>query len=340
MFGFEHGYGRMHGTTTSATESLTTVYTPTATNAIAEFKTGCGFRRDSTCVFKAKWQLTSTVGGKVKIGLSDAIALPAGGTGTATTRYNVVQTGTGHLEMNGTISRMGIRFLAGHALLGEAVTEVTVKFRKYGTPTGNATVGIRKSSDGTLVTLGTFTPGSFGSGEQTTTISAPSNSYIMLANDRVTVEFTPGDTNGIELDQDDTAYPANTTSQEWTGSAWTDTSGNTAIAMIVKGSAGGGTSGNTPLNNNNGIMVHGHIGTHTNYRVARNNAAAAQTEEDSTKALANTAAHTLEININGTNCIVTLDGTAFTYTTIVPATTTPMAFFMHIETESAARERS
>jgi hypothetical protein len=81
-------------------------------------------------------------------------------------------------------------------------------------------------------------------------------------------------------------------------------------------------------------MLHGTIGTHTNYRVARNNGGASQTEEDSTKALANTTAHTAEFNINSTNCAVTIDGTTFTYTTTIPATTTAMAFFLHIETET------
>jgi hypothetical protein len=331
MFGFAHTYGRLHGTSTSSTESLTTIFTPSSTNAVAEFKTGCGFRRDSTCVFKAKWQLTTSVGGKIKIGLSDAATLPAGGSGSQNTRYNLSQNSSGHLEFDGSISRRSVRFDAGASGLGEAVTEVTVRFRKYGSPSGTATVGIRKNSDGTLATLGTFTPSSFGSGEQEATISAPSNSYIMLTNDRVSVEFAPNGTDGIELDENDTGT-SGYTSQEWTGS-WVTSN---HMGMLIKCSAGGGTSGNTPLNNANGVMVHGTIGTHTNYRVARNNGTAAQTEEDSTKPLSNTTAHTLEIQINSTNCIVIIDGTTFTYTTTIPATTTAMSWFMHLETEAAA----
>lgn len=333
MLGFASTYNRLHGTTNSDSESVTQIFTPVLTNNIAEFKTGCGFRRDSTCVFKVKWALTSSAGGKVKIGLSDATALPAGGAGTATTRYDVNQNSADHTEFDGGISRLAVRFDSGAPGLGEPVTEVVVRFRKYGIPSGSATVGIRKNSDGTLVTLGTFTPNSFGSGEQTTTISAPSNSYNMVTSDRVSVEFPSNSTDGLELDED-TNSVSNFTSQSWNGSSWSSV--GDSLGLRIKTSSGGGASGNTPLNNANGIMLHGTIGTHTNYRVARNNGGATQTEQDSTKLLANTTVHTAEFNINASNCVVTIDTTAFTYTTTIPATTTAMAFWLHIETESAA----
>lgn len=335
MMGFAHNYGRLHGSTNSSSESVTTLYTPSSTNAIAEFKTGTGFRRDSTCVFKAKWQLTSSAGGKVKIGLSDAATLPAGGSGTATTRYDVVQLGGSHLEFGqgNSVSQAGVRFDAGASGLGEAVTEVTVRFRKYGTPSGNATVRVRRDSDNSIqATLGTFTPNSFGSGEQEAVVSASSNTYTMISGDIVSVDFPSNSTDGIELDQSSNSSPSGYTSRQYEGS-WA--AADATIGMRIRCSSGGGTSGNTPLNNSNGVMVHGTIGTHTNYRVARNNGSASQTEEDSTKALANTTTHTLEIQINTTNCVVIIDGTTFTYTTTVPSTTTSLAWFMHLETESA-----
>jgi hypothetical protein len=334
MMGLASSYSRLHGITNSASESMTQIFTSASTNAIAEFKTGCGFRRDSTCVFKFKWALTSAAGGKVKIGLSSATALPAGGSGSQTTRYNVTQNSASHSEFDSGVTRQVVRFDAGASGLGEAVTEVIVRFRKYGTPSGNVTVNIRKGSDDTVAsTIGTFTPNSFGSGEQTATVSNLSNSYSMVSGDRMSIEFPSNATDGVELDEDTGASPSGYTSQYYTGSYG---SAGITIACQIKCSAGGGTSGNTPLNNASGIMLHGTIGTHTNYRVARNAGSASQTEEDSTKALANTTLHTGEININSTNCVVTIDGTSFTYTTTVPATTTAMAFFMHIESESAA----
>lgn len=335
MLGFYHKYFRVGGSTSSASESVTEIYSDAGTGQYAEFKTAYGFRRDSTCVFKVKWKLVTSATCKVKIGLADVAQLPTGGTGSQTTRYDVAQNGGQHLEFDG-ISRAGIRFDASASGLGQPVTEVVVRFRKYGSPSGSATVGVRKASDGTLVTLGSFTPNSFGSGEQTTTISASSNSYNMTTNDVVVVEFPDNASNGIELDQDESASsPSGYTSREWNGSTWATTA--YIIAMKISTTSGGGTSGDTPLAANaNGIMLHGTVGTHTNYRVARNNGAASQTEEDSTKALANTTLHTAEFNLNSTNCQVIIDGTTFTYTTVVPATTTAMAFFMHIESATNA----
>lgn len=335
MLGFSGKYYRVGGSTSSASESITEIYSDAGTGQYAEFKTAYGFRRDSTCVFKVKWKLTTSATCKVKIGLADVAQLPTGGAGTQTTRYDVSQLNNQHLEFDG-ISRAGIRFDASASGLGQPVTQVVVRFRKYGSPSGNATVGVRKASDGTLVTLGTFTPNSFGSGEQTTTINAPSNNYNMATNDVVTVEFPDNATDGIELDQDDTSSsPSGYTSREWNGSTWATTA--YIIAMKISTTSGGGTSGDTPLAANaNGIMLHGTVGTHTNYRVARNNGAASQTEEDSTKALANTTLHTAEFNLNSTNCQVIIDGTTFTYTTVVPSTSTAMAFFMHIESATSA----
>jgi hypothetical protein len=339
MMGLHKRYFRVHGTTTSASESVTNFYADSGTAQITEIKTACGFRRDSSCVFKAKWQLTSSAGCKVKIGLSDATDLPAGGSGQGASviRYDVSQSGSGHLEFDGP-TRFGVRFDAGASGLNEAVTEVVVRFRKYGTPSGSATVGIRKNSDGTLISLGTFTPNSFGSGEQTATISAPSNTYLMVTSDRVSVEFPSDATDGMELDEDDTGGShTGYTCQSFTGSTWsTESSG---IGMRIKTAPSTpGNLGDTPLINANGVMVHGTIGTHTNYQVARNNAAATQTTADSGIALANTTAHTVEFNLNSTNIVVTLDGTAFTYTTVIPGITTPMAFWMHIESTAAAEK--
>jgi len=333
MLGMYWKYFRLAGSTISATESVSEIYTDSGIGQYAEFKTGRGFRRDSTCVFKVKWRLTTASACKVKIGLADLNQLPTGGAGTQTVRYDVAQNSSGHLEFD-SISRAGIRFDAGASGLGQPVTEVVVRFRKAGSPSGSATVGIRKASDGTLVTLGTFTPNSFGSGEQTVTINGSSNSYNMASGDVVSVEFPADSSDMIELDENDGASPSGYSSRTWSGSSWV--AAGATIGMRFSTTAGGGTSGDTPLVNANGIMVHGTVGTHTNYRIARNNAAASQTEEDSTKALANTTTHTAEFNLNSTNCQVIIDGTTFTYTTAIPTTTTPMAFFMHIESATAA----
>lgn len=341
MMGFAPTYSRLYGGTSSASESSTQILSAATTNAIAEFKTGCAFRRDSQCVFKAKWYLTSAASCKVKIGLSDAPLLPAGGSaseGPLTTRYDVNQSSSGHLEMD-TPSRFGVRFDSGASGLNQAVREVTVRWRNYGSPSGSATVGIRKNSDGTLVSLGTFTPGSFGSGERSTTISAPTNTYLMLTNDRVSIEFPANASNGIEIDQDDAASPSGYTSQQWTGSSWS--AADATVAMQIKTvtiSGGGGTSGDTPLANDNGVMVHGTIGTHSNYQIARNNGLASAVVVDSGVPLANTSTHTVVIDLNSTDIKVTLDGNLQTLTTTLPALSTAMGWFMHVEAAAASEK--
>lgn len=337
MLGFKDSYSRIHGTTTSSSESMTTIYTGASANSYAEFKTACGFRRDSTCVFKVKWALTSSAGGKVKIGLSDATNLPTGvGQGASVVRYDVVQSSSGHLEFSGSDSRFGVRFTATASGINEIVTEVLVRFRKYGSPSGNCTVCIRRGTDNVNVaTIGTFAPGSFGTGEQTATVTSTSNTYQMVNGDRVSVEFPPNSTDGMECDEDSAGEPAGYFSENWTGSSWNDLSEGLAIRIKCAAAGSGGTTGDTPLANANGIMVHGTIGTHTNYRVARNAGTATATEDDSTKALANTTAHTVEISINSTNCVVIIDGTTFTYTTAIPATTTAMGLYLHLETATS-----
>ncbi len=345
---FANGVNSVHGTTLTATESVTDIQTGATASDFAEYKTGCGFRRDSNAVFKFKWRMTHSSGFRVKLGLSSATSLPVGaasgaggGYGTPGIRYDVVQSSADHMEMSG-YSRLAVRFNSGAPGLGQAVTEVVVRFRKYGSPSGSATVGIRKASDGTLVSLGTFTPSSFGSGEQVATITpSPASTYLLVVNDRISVEFPDNASDGIELDEDDAGPPSGFTSQGWNGSAWTDTTEAIALrittATYTAPTGGGPAPGDTPLANSaSGIMIHGSTDVHSNYMIGRNSGTTAQATVDSGKPLANTSTHTGEININSTNIIVTLDGTAFTYTANIPATSTAMTFFLHVEASTAA----
>jgi hypothetical protein len=86
--------------------------------------------------------------------VTDLPSLGLPGDGLATF-YNVDlgTTSPGHIQYNG-IGRVGVRFDAGAAGLNTSVKSVWVRFRKYGNPTGNITIGIRKASDDSLVTIG------------------------------------------------------------------------------------------------------------------------------------------------------------------------------------------
>jgi hypothetical protein len=140
----------------------------------------------------------------------------------------------GHIQYTGTVTRTGISFLAGASGLNLSVKSIHVRFRKYGSPVGNIVCGIRKASDGTLVTLGTYPIESFPAGvEQTLIVRLRSNSYLMLTSDRVSIEFPASATDGLEISTNTTDGPVtNYQSQQWTGS-WANTSN--PISITVKG---------------------------------------------------------------------------------------------------------
>lgn len=165
-----------------------------------------------------------------------------GGGGSTETVYNQPITSGNHLEFEGGISRAGVRFNSGNAHLGKVVKSVSVRFRKQGSPGGTASVGIRRASGDAFVSLGTFSPGSFGSGEQVAVINASSNTYAMAANDIVSVEY-PSGSNTIELTYSSSGV-SGFTSLEYDGSWGTfDDGGLTTIAMQIDVSAGGGGGG-------------------------------------------------------------------------------------------------
>ena len=83
-----------------------------------------------------------------------------------TTYYNVdLGASPGHIQYNG-IGRVGVRFDAGAGGLNTSMKSVWVRFRTYGNPMGNITIGIRKASDDSLVTIGTWPVEQFGPQEQ------------------------------------------------------------------------------------------------------------------------------------------------------------------------------
>jgi hypothetical protein len=114
------------------------------------------------------------------------------------TRYNVVGNGN-YLSFNG-IGRAGIRFDSGSASIGSSVKSVLVRGRKYGSPTGNITVNVRKASDDSAVTIGIYPIQNLLTGiESSFVVRLRSNTYNMVLNDLVTVEFPSNATNGLDI---------------------------------------------------------------------------------------------------------------------------------------------
>ncbi len=119
---------------------------------------------------------------------------------------------------------------------------------------------------------------------------------------------------------------------------WSMKQTSSAVIMIglTSGAIPTGTSHDNPLNNLHGIMLTCSQDIETNYQISRNSGSVTQTKVATTIAANTTATHTLEIDMNSTNAIITLDGgTPFTYTTIIPSLTMKLNFYVHVETIGA-----
>lgn len=153
-----------------------------------------------------------------------------------TTKYEVLPDATPtHIQHSGGIGRTAVQFLAGQAIIGQSVKSVWLRFRKYGLPTGPITVYIRKGSDDTVAaTIGTFDIQHFPQNTETelTIRNRFNNTYNMVANDSVSVEFPSNATNGFEITTHSTAgNPTNTTSRSHNGTAWSATTDPLCITI-------------------------------------------------------------------------------------------------------------
>lgn len=94
--------------------------------------------------------------------------------------------------------------------------------------------------------------------------------------------------------------------------------------------SGGGHD--SPLNGASGVFVVWVSDIESTYRVARNGGASTDVDVTTSIAANNTIAHTCEINLNTTDCTVKIDGaTIGTFTTSLPANTTPLYAWLNIE---------
>jgi hypothetical protein len=142
-----------------------------------------------------------------------------------------------HVQHNG-IGRTGLRFETGSAGIGVKVQSVLVRFRKYGAPTGNITVGIRKASDDSLVTIGTWDISALAPAATEHSVSVRNRfnqSYQMVANDIVSIEFPSNATNGFEISTNSVASdPSGYTSRSHNGSVWSSALSD-PLALTIKG---------------------------------------------------------------------------------------------------------
>lgn len=155
------------------------------------------------------------------------------------TFYNMDLDATpGHIAHNG-IGRTGVRFDAGASGIGTPIRSVLVRFRKYGLPTGPITINIRKGTDDTVAaTIGTWNIEHFPAGvEQSIVVrNRQQNTWNMVANDIVSVEFPSNATNGFEISTNsvETNPINNYTSRSHNGTSWNATTSD-PLAIIIKG---------------------------------------------------------------------------------------------------------
>jgi hypothetical protein len=153
-----------------------------------------------------------------------------------TTFYDVSLNATpNHIQYDG-IERVGVRLDSGASAIGLPIKSVWLRFRKYGLPTGPITVNVRKVSDDSAVLIGTFDIQHFPAEvEQSLVIRNRNNTYNMVVNDIVSVEFPSNAVNGLEITTNSVENnPTNYTGRSHNGTSW-----NASIAdplcLIIKG---------------------------------------------------------------------------------------------------------
>ena len=110
---------------------------------------------------------------------------------------------------------------------------------------------------------------------------------------------------------------------------------NTNSTIMIGFSSGTlptGGSHDSPLNTRSGVLITCSLDIESVYQISRNDGGATQTKVATSTSANNTSLHTVEINLNTTNCTVILDGNTYgPYTVEIPALSTPMAAYHHIE---------
>jgi hypothetical protein len=122
----------------------------------------------------------------------------------------------------GTISRTAVKFDTGNTFLGSKPVAITFAFRKIGNPLGVIRTGIRKASDDSFILIAEW-PAEFSkhnaNGIYTVTAEG-GNTYAIVANDKLSIEYSGSATAGIEIAMNpQVVNPTQTaTTQQYAGS--------------------------------------------------------------------------------------------------------------------------
>ena len=114
--------------------------------------------------------------------------------------YLVTGSGTGDMY-DGNDTRLGLVIVGSCDLLGSAPKKIVMRLRKNGSPTGTASITLRKGSDDSIVkTFGTVNVASLTSSYQDFTFTDLTQTYVMVTGDMILVEYSGGSSsNRLEI---------------------------------------------------------------------------------------------------------------------------------------------
>jgi hypothetical protein len=139
--------------------------------------------------------------------------------------YDHVSSATGTewaLNSSGNYIRLGIKVVTGSAAIGTTIKKVQFALRKFNSPTGNATVTVRNSSDTVLATSGTLDVSTLTTSFVTYEFTLDTN-VTLVDGDRIQIEYnTSADPNSIRVSS---KTETTESGYNWTGyiASYTDT---------------------------------------------------------------------------------------------------------------------
>jgi hypothetical protein len=148
--------------------------------------------------------------------------------------YSVPLVSPAWVAYSGSLSRTCIKFDAASSGLGQSVEQVTFRYRTTGNPVAGSkvSVGIRKESDDSFILIAEH-PIENTLGQIRTAVVGGENDYVMVEDDRLSIEFAPS-ANSIESATSTTeSLPIGFTSQSYDGS-YSDTTNPLAVRIKTK----------------------------------------------------------------------------------------------------------
>ena len=149
------------------------------------------------------------------------------------------------IAFSGTVSRLVVKFDTAGAGLDSIPYKITIPYKRVGNPQGTLSVGIRKASDDSFVPIAEWPIAQDAKLVFVTEPAAPvvpawinirvqgNQTYQMAANDKISLEYTPDDTNTIAIGVSTTeSSPSGFTCQAYDDGSYGDTANPLAIRIV------------------------------------------------------------------------------------------------------------